>query len=257
MLTTTFIQERLTHLSQEREVTIRYANESGSRAWGLASTDSDYDVRFIYQRPKAWYLQLERRKDMIGPIMEFDGELDLVGWDIRKVMSHLANSNAGVIEWLYSPVVYHLEDEFRVAMRQLTDQYFQPQKVVAHYLGISRSATKAGYDEATGTWNLKKFFYYLRPILAADYVAAECTAPPVAFTDLIHRVDVSSLQNIIKELIAHKETVGEAHRTTIPRELATYLQRFQATVSDTQSSLPRQTVDMEPANQLFRKLVGY
>lgn len=257
MLTPTYINNRLDRLAVEREIIIRYANESGSRAWGLASTDSDYDVRFVYQRPREWYLQLERRKDMIGPIMELDGELDLVGWDLRKVMSHLANSNAGVIEWLYSPVVYRKEDGFWDALQELAKQYFQPRKVVAHYLGIAHSATKAGYNELADTWNLKKFFYYLRPILAADFVAAEGTSPPVAFADLLYRVDDAHLRGIIDELIAHKETVGEAHRTKIPQELTVYLKQFRDVVDAAQKSIPKRTVDLAVANATFRQLIGY
>lgn len=257
MLTPDYINDRLNRLTTDRAVTIRYANESGSRAWGLASTDSDYDVRFIYQRSREWYLQLERRKDMIGPIMELDGELDLVGWDIRKVLSHLANSNAGVIEWLNSPVVYYQEDDFLCTLQDVANQYFQPRKVVAHYLGIAHSANKAGYDEATGTWNLKKFFYYLRPILAADFVVAENAAPPVAFVKLLERVSSPAAQSIANDLIAYKATVGEAYRTTIPQELMSYAQEVRLAASEAQKSIPRRAVDLEDANRVFREMVGY
>lgn len=257
MLTTNFITNRLAEVAEERGVSIRYANESGSRAWGLASTDSDYDVRFIYQHPKEWYLRLDRPKDMIGPIMELDGELDLVGWDLRKVLSHIAGSNAGVIEWLYSPVVYYLEKDFLTSLRTLATNYFQPTKVAAHYLGIARSAEIAGYNEAEGDWNLKKYFYYLRPILAADYVLREGRNPPVAFVELQSRIGNKAVSNALDELIAHKATVGESHRMAIPQLLTDHFTTFRETTSKLLDETPRRTTERAEADALFRELIGY
>ncbi|TXF89974.1 nucleotidyltransferase domain-containing protein [Neolewinella aurantiaca] len=257
MLTTSFITTRLSEVAVERGITIRHANESGSRAWGLESTDSDYDVRFIYQHPKEWYLRLDRPKDMIGPIMELDGELDLAGWDLRKVLSHIAGSNAGVIEWLYSPVVYHLEEGFLVQLRALSANYFQPAKVAAHYLGIARSAKLAGYDEASDNWNLKKYFYFLRPILAADYVLREGHNPPVTFAELLARIKSTEIRNVLDELIAHKVTVGESHRIVVPQLLTDYFDTFRETTSTLLDETPRRTTERTEADALFRDLIGY
>ncbi len=257
MLTTNFITTRLAEVAAEREVTVRYANESGSRAWGLASTDSDYDVRFVYQHPKEWYLRLDRPKDMIGPIMELDGELDLVGWDLRKVLSHIAGSNAGTIEWLYSPVVYHLEEDFLEKLRKLATNYFDAPKVTAHYLGIARSAELAGFDLDAGDWNLKKYFYYLRPILAADYVIHENRNPPVAFAELQDRIVDKGIRSLLDELIAHKATVGEDHRMIIPRPLVAHCSKLRESTTKMLEGIPRRTTDRTEADALFRELIGY
>lgn len=257
MLTTNFITTRLAEVAAERAITIRHANESGSRAWGLASTDSDYDVRFVYQHPKEWYLRLDQPKDMIGPIMELDGELDLVGWDLRKVLGHIAGSNAGVIEWLYSPVVYHLEDEFLARLRRLATSYFNAPKVAAHYLGIARSAELAGFDPDTGDWNLKKYFYYLRPILAASYVIHENRNPPVAFSELQDRIPDKEIRTVLDELIAHKATVGEGHRMMIPRPLITHFSALRESTTRMLEGIPRRTTDRAEADALFRELIGY
>lgn len=257
MLTTSYITNRLADLATEREVTIRYANESGSRAWGLASTDSDYDVRFVYQHPKEWYLRLDRPKDMIGPVMELGGELDLVGWDIRKVLFHLAQSNAGVTEWLYSPTVYVPDDAFREQLRDLAKSYFQPKKVTAHYLGVGRSAVLAGYDDAAGDWNLKKFFYYLRPLLAAAYVADEQKAPPVIFTELLGRVPDRTVRKLIEKLIAHKETVSENYRMVVPAELWNFTLKLREETESRVVALPKLVVDRSEADVVFRGLIGY
>lgn len=257
MLTKEFIKQRLAEVAAERKVTIRYANESGSRAWGMASTDSDYDVRFIYQHSKEWYLRLDRPKDMIGPIMELDGELDLVGWDLRKVLGHLAGSNAGVIEWLHSPVVYFEDTTFLHQLRGLATSYFQPNKVAAHYLGIARSAKIAGYDEAAGDWNLKKYCYYLRPVLAAEFVFSEGKNPPVLLADLLERMPQADIRQEVETLIAMKETVGESHRMVIPSALDDHFSALKATLDEKLSSGPRLTIDRAEADTLFRELIGY
>ncbi len=257
MLTREFIKTRLAEVATERGVTVRYANESGSRAWGMASTDSDYDVRFIYQHPKEWYLRLNRPKDMIGPIMELDGELDLVGWDLRKVMSHIAGSNAGVIEWLHSPVVYFEDTSFLRRLRELAATYLQPNKVAAHYLGIARSAKIAGYDETAGDWNLKKYCYYLRPVLAAEFVLTEGKNPPVLLTDLLERMPQVDIRQEVEALISLKESVGESHRMVIPTAIARHFSELKVELDGKLSSYPRITIDQTEADTLFRELIGY
>ncbi len=257
MITPSFIQKRLDAVASERNITIRYACESGSRAWGLASTDSDYDVRFIYQNPRDWYLQLARPKDMIGPLMELDGELDLVGWDLRKVLIHVAGSNAGVIEWLHSPFTYRQEPPFLAAMRALACDYFQPAKAAAHYLGIARSAERAGYREEDNTWNLKKYCYLMRPVLAARHVLTERTIPAVAFDDLADRIADSAVRCEVEELVAVKETVPESHRLVLPPGLATYFSNLHSRLQEELPQVSRREVDYAEINSFFRSAIGY
>ena len=98
------IQEKLNQLEAEYGVQILLAVESGSRAWGFASPDSDYDVRFIFWHPKDWYLSVFEQRDVIE--LPVDAVLDISGWDIRKALRLLWKSNAALIEWLNSPIVY-------------------------------------------------------------------------------------------------------------------------------------------------------
>lgn len=257
MLTTAFIQSRLNEVAADRQVRVRYACESGSRAWGLASTDSDYDVRFIYQHPREWYLQLVSPKDMIGPVMELGGELDLAGWDLRKLLAHLAGSNAGILEWLHSPVTYHLEDDFLASLRELAAIYFQPSKVAAHYLGIARSAEKAGHDEAVGSWNLKKYFYFIRPVLAARFVIDERRVSPVPFNSLLEQIDNAAVRSAVDDLVAFKQTVSESHQMKLPTEVETYFRSlFETNAVDLQNVL-RKEIDRKEINAFFRETVGY
>lgn len=257
MLTPTYIASRVNALCQEKQVTLRYCNESGSRAWGLESTDSDYDVRFIYQHPKEWYLQLTNPRDMIGPLMELDGELDMAGWDLRKALHHIAKSNPGVLEWLYSPVTYIDGGPFLTDLRELAQQYFNPSRVMAHYLGIARSAQQAGYDETDGTWNVKKFCYYMRPILAAAHVANHSIMPPVAFPELLKQVGDKRVQAEVLDLVDRKTTVTEKHREVIAPILQEYFDTRRAVAESQLTETPRKEVDWTVANTFFRQTIGY
>ena len=101
----TEIEQRLRNIEREENVCIFYACESGSRAWGFASENSDYDVRFLYIHPTDWYLSIEERRDVIErPIVD---DIDLNGWDIRKALALLRRSNPPLLEWLQSPIIYH------------------------------------------------------------------------------------------------------------------------------------------------------
>ena len=107
------IQRSIDEIEQSENVTVLYACESGSRAWGFHSQDSDYDVRFIYAHPPDWYLSvdLEKKRDVIErPILD---DLDVSGWDLRKSLQLFRKSNPPLLEWLDSPIVYR--DRFDVA----------------------------------------------------------------------------------------------------------------------------------------------
>ena len=98
------IRRKLREIEAANQVKILYAVESGSRAWGFASPDSDYDVRYVFIRPIKDYLRIYPLPDHIdGPLDEVQ---DYSGWDIRKALGLLGKSNPSLIEWLHSPIVY-------------------------------------------------------------------------------------------------------------------------------------------------------
>ena len=257
MLLSTFIASRVLAINKERKTRLRYCNESGSRAWGLASTDSDYDVRFVYQHPREHYLQLEVGRDTIGPLMELDGELDMAGWDLRKLLLHVAKSNPNVLEWLYSPVTYYVEADFLAELRELAGHYFRPGAAVAHYLGTARSARLKGFSVEDGSWNVKKFCYHMRPILAADYILRERRQPPVAFSGLLGLIDDAHVRNAVLQLIERKATAPESYREVIDERVAGYFEGMAESGSIAGASLGKTAVDRAPINDFFRSTIGY
>lgn len=95
------IIEKLQQIEKQENVRILHAVESGSRAWGFESPDSDFDVRFIYVRPRDYYLKLEQTRDVLEfPINDL---LDVNGWDLQKALRLLHRSNPSVFEWFKSP----------------------------------------------------------------------------------------------------------------------------------------------------------
>lgn len=199
------ILQKIKETEQEKNVKVLFACESGSRAWGFASPDSDYDIRFIYKHDIDYYLSLWEQPDVIEFMTEDD--LDGSGWDLRKAMKLLAKSNAPLLEWLHSPVIYYQDDAFLMQMRELAKDCFSPVACLHHYLGT----TKNFIDICTAEHvKLKSYFYALRTALAGKWIIVNGTFPPVAFMDVLPIAPLE-LQNKILELIDIKAQQPEGY----------------------------------------------
>ncbi|EJL61383.1 nucleotidyltransferase domain-containing protein [Flavobacterium sp. CF136] len=174
------ILKKLKEIEKSKNIEILFAVESGSRAWGFASPDSDYDIRFIYKHKPEYYLSLWEKPDVIEFMTEDD--LDGSGWDLRKAIKLLAKSNAPLIEWLFSPVVYYQNDDFAMQMQEVAVQCFSPIAVLHHYLGTTKNFMEVCEMEEV---KLKSYFYALRTALAGKWIIETNTFPPVAFADLL------------------------------------------------------------------------
>jgi uncharacterized protein len=128
------IQNILTQLSQEKDIEILYACETGSRAWGFPSPDSDYDIRFIYMHKQDWYLKLNEQKDTIEKMI---GDFDVTGWDVRKCLHLLKKSNVPLIERFQSPIEYMSDEGFRDEFKNLIEQYYSPIAVFYHHYSLA------------------------------------------------------------------------------------------------------------------------
>jgi predicted nucleotidyltransferase len=160
------ILQNLAELERSENIKILYACESGSRAWGFASPDSDFDVRFIYTRDVDHYLSIGEMPDVIGlPVNEV---LDIGGWDIKKALKLFLKSNSPLYEWLQSPVVYRQDSAFADEMRNLMPAYFSLRSGGNHYLSMANNTLR---DDLKGEQvKLKRYFYALRPALACLWI---------------------------------------------------------------------------------------
>lgn len=199
------IISELKRIEQEEQVKILFAVESGSRAWGFPSKDSDYDVRFVYTHPTEWYLSIDEKRDVIEyPINDL---LDINGWDIRKALNLYRKSNPPFMEWLRSPIIYLKQFSFLNQLRELNNSYFSPKASIYHYLHM---ATGNYRDYLQGEEvRIKKYFYVLRPILACNWLENNKTMPPMEFQTLLEtQVKDSNLYNEVKKLLDRKK-LGE------------------------------------------------
>ena len=198
------IKEKLNEIEQVENVRVIMAVEAGSRAWGFASPDSDYDVRFIYARRLEDYLKLKPLRDVIE--WQLDDVYDVSGWDLKKSLRLLYDANPTLHEWCGSPIVY-MENDLAEPLRELTEEYFQPKKAMFHYLSMA----KRNYDThlTRDEVNLKKYFYALRPILAARWVEDFKAAPPMLFEALMDAELPTELVPIVEELLDVKVRTSE------------------------------------------------
>lgn len=198
------IKGKLNEIEAKEGVKILHAVESGSRAWGFASPDSDYDVRFIYVRPQEDYLRIDDIRDVIE--WELDDVLDINGWDLKKTLKHFAKGNATLYEWCGSPIVYRTTDEWdRIC--EVAKDYFSEKSAVYHYYGTARN-TYEGYLQGE-TVRYKKYFYALRPLLAARYIEENHEVPPVLFSELLKMNLPEELRTAIDELLKIKKQTIE------------------------------------------------
>lgn len=173
------IPAKLAEIEAKENVRILYCIESGSRAWGFASPNSDFDVRFIYVRPKEYYLRLDKTRDVIE--WQLDDTLDINGWDLQKALVLLHNANPTLFEWNNSPIIYKTTPEWE-KLSDIISNYFQPKTILYHYLSIAKSTYK---EYLTGeSVRLKRYFYALRPILACKWILDKKSPPPIPFIEL-------------------------------------------------------------------------
>lgn len=247
------IQARLDAVEASTGARLLMAVESGSRAWGFPSPDSDYDIRFIYVRPRDWYLDLRRGRDVIEyPIVD---EIDLNGWDIRKALGLLLKSNAVVSEWMESPIRYRTDDPVVAKLRILADDLLDPRALAHHYANLGRRAADRwldGDDEVA----VKKYFYALRPALAIRALRHTPGArPPMNLQALIAASNVPDcIAEQIETLVAAKARTNErANGTRLP-DLDALIRAELASVGGLPAATSRDGV--ERANALFLELVN-
>ena len=198
------IREKLKEIEKRENVKIIHCIESGSRAWGFASPDSDYDVRFVYARPKEYYLRLEKTRDVIE--WQLDETLDINGWDIQKTLRLLHGSNPTVFEWNLSPIVYLTTGKWK-GVSQIINNYFNIKSGLYHYLSMAKRTYR---EHLKGeTVKLKKYFYVLRPLLACRWILEFGTPPPMLFSILKDRYLDGEIKAEVEKLLDIKINAPE------------------------------------------------
>lgn len=195
------IKNELLRLELQHDIKILYAVESGSRAWGFASADSDWDVRYIYIHRLDWYLKIDHKKDNQEEILP--NNIDLAGWELKKALRLFRKSNPPMLEWLRSPIVYLQPFSTAQKLRDLTKAFFNPKSCLHHYLHMAEGNYKAYLQK--DNVRVKKYFYVLRPILACDWIKQTNSMAPMEFQKLLDsQVTDQNVKIEIQNLLTRK-----------------------------------------------------
>ncbi len=246
----TTIQQKLYDIGEQHNIKILFACESGSRAWGFPSPDSDYDVRFIYLRPIEDYLSIYKKGEQVSLPMTDD--LDVSGWDLKKVLQLITKSNTTPFEWLQSPVVYCEDPVFKETLWQLCQHYFCARSNTHHYLGIAKGAMQTINDD---TIKIKKLFYVLRPLLAALWCMDKKTIAPMDISPLMQLLPKDLNEKIIS-LIKLKSTAQESHLIEIDNSLLSWIKETFDYCSNKANSLEKVNFDLSPTDDYFKQIVN-
>ena len=241
------IIQKLVEIEQVEGIRILHAVESGSRAWGFPSPDSDFDVRFIYIRKPEYYLKLEKTRDVIEfPINDM---LDINGWDLNKTLRLLHSSNPTLFEWMSSPIVYRRTD-FIDRLTPVMDDYFSCKSGLYHYLSMAEGNYR---DYLKGDMvRAKKYFYVLRPILACKWILDKQTRPPMLFRDLMESELDEALKPAVLHLLDLKMNSPEIKQIPRVEEVNRYLDE---TIESVKAQIAALSLEhhpqWEPLNELF------
>ncbi len=249
------IERRLAAIEAEEGVEILFAVESGSRAWGFASPDSDYDARFVYRHRRNWYLSVREARDVIErPILD---DYDVNGWDLRKALRLLLKSNPPLYEWLRSPIVYRDLGGFRAALARLAETHYAQRALAHHYRNIAGGHWRRGF-QGRDRVKRKKYLYVVRALLAIGWLRHCESLPPMNFQELMAGQPLpAELVAAAEALIAEKAATPElGEAPPIPALDAWILSELEAAESFCQK-LPPRPADLEAADAFFRSWAGF
>ena len=229
------IKELLQSLEKEKNIRILFAVENGSRAWRMHSTDSDYDVRFVYVRPLKDYIQINTPKDVITTSFDKEGLpcpqqgcfIDMAGFDVFKYVTLLSRSNPTAIEWLMSDIVYYGEQN--KVFKKFAKEQFNPVSLYHHYKSMCKN-NYLKYIKSGHHLTYKKYLYAFRGLVNAEYVFLTGKVPPIIFKEAMNMVFNKIPEGIYYKLdeIIRLKRLGLENDIVINREgnLEIYIEHF-------------------------------
>lgn len=245
------ILSKLEQIELDYNIKIIHAVESGSRAWGFASKDSDFDVRFIYVRPLEYYLQLQKTNDVLN--CELNDVFDINGWDIQKVLRLAYKSNPTIFEWSLSPIVYKTSPQFEI-IKDTIFKYFSCKSGLYHYLNTAKSNYRE-YLKGDQV-RLKKYFYVIRPLLACRWILDRQTPPPMLFSELVQTELPKYMKPYIDYLLDIKMNSNEKELGDKIPQINDYIESEFIAIDELISKLPKEDIHKwQPLNSLFLDII--
>ncbi|NMD71036.1 nucleotidyltransferase domain-containing protein [Bacillus sp. DNRA2] len=247
------ILDQLHYIEQSHDVKIILAVESGSRAWGIPSESSDYDVRFIYVPKTDWYLSIEEKREVID--LPVNKQLDLHGWELRKALRLINKSNPHLLEWLHSQIVYHQNEKWVEAIRDVALLAFSKKAALFHYINMANRNYLAFLQGQEV--KIKKYFYVLRPILACLWIEKNYSFPRLDFCDLANSTLSSGpIKESVNSLIQQKKADVVCGKTEQYKDLHLFIEKEIARLSAFAKSLPDEKIYLVPQlDMVFRGIL--
>ena len=245
------IKKYLSDLEKEKGIKILLACETGSRAWGFPSPDSDFDVRIIYKHQKDWYLNLTEEKDTIEYFLD-NNEIDISGWDLRKSLRLLWKSNPPLLERIQSPIIYKVDKDFLTGINTVAQKTYSRIATIHHYSSMAKKAFEE--VENAEDYKLKKLFYALRASVACLWILEKEEIPPIEFGKMFNGLVLpANLKTRIGELIEIKSTISETYLHKGEKELLEFIKACIERADNESQSLPASKGQMSDLNEFFIK----
>jgi predicted nucleotidyltransferase len=240
-------------IEEEYNVKICLAVESGSRAWGFPSKDSDYDVRFIYVHKKDWYLSIDQKRDVIE--LPINNLLDINGWELQKALRLFKKSNPALMEWLHSGIVYYQAFSLMDKMKAIQNKVFLPQAALFHYLNMAKGNFRDYLPSEE--MKIKKYFYVLRPILACLWIEKYNAVPPTQFQVLLEELlEDGPLKQEIQKLLDRKISGEELNLESKVKIINAFLEKEIIRLEEYSKTLKVSKEDITPLlDELFREVL--
>jgi predicted nucleotidyltransferase len=247
------INKYISDLEKERGIEVLLACETGSRAWGFPSPDSDYDVRIIYKHHRDWYLCLTEEKDSLELFYD-NNEIDISGWDLRKSLRLIWKSNAALIERIQSPIIYKKDSEFIEGIKLIAQKTYSRIGTIHHYLNMAKNELSEVEDHSD--YKLKTFFYALRASVACLWILEKEIMPPIEFGIMLNGLDIDEkLMSRIQELIDLKSTISESYKHKDEQDLIVFMKKCIERADVEAKTLPASKGEMNELNEFFRQTI--
>jgi uncharacterized protein len=239
----------LKKIEEAKNIKILFACETGSRAWGFPSPDSDFDIRFLYKHHKNCYLSLSTKKDTI----EFmDNDLDITGWDLKKSLLLLKKSNVPLIERFQSPIVYFDKNNFKAEFKELVEDYYSPIAAFFHHHSLVKNFWEELKDKKE--IKLKSYFYLIRSILSCNWIVTTDKLLPMDIENLMTLID-EDIKDRLRRLIQLKSTVGEKYFHPKEDYLNKWIVSLLDQLEDRKHNLKVCKTDIKRADEFFLKKI--
>lgn len=248
------IMQYLNEIEKEKSIKILLACETGSRAWGFPSPDSDFDIRIIYVHKKDWYLSLSEKKDSIEQMFE-NNDIDITGWDLRKSLRLLQKSNPPLLERIQSPILYKAEEGFLLEINELAESQYSRIATIHHYLSMAKKFLEELRENEE--YKLKKFFYALRSATACKWIIDREEMPPIEFPKMLDGLNIENdLIDRIEELIKIKANISESYLHKGEFALMNFIESCINSADEKRNTLPSSKGNTKDLDSFFLKILS-